>query len=297
MKLAPKDLLIGIAVTVLWGCNFSMIEWGLQSMDPFLLTLLRFVFCAVPAVFFIAKPKDVSYVTLALYGSVFGAGLWWVVNFAMFNGLSPGMSSVFLQFSAFFTIIASSIFLKERFNSLHFAGMLFSAIGLVMILTLSESRSTAIGILLVLAAALAWSFCNLLVKVKKPADMLAFIVWSSLFSVPAILMLTLLIKGIEPFDHLIAKVSWAASFSILFQAYVTTLLGYSLWNNLMKKYPASLVAPLSLIVPTSGLLASFLFYGEALTLLQGLALGFIFIGLMIFILGPRVASRWPSNQR
>lgn len=297
MKLAPKDLLIGIAVTVLWGCNFSMIEWGLQSMDPFLLTLLRFVFCAVPAVFFIAKPKDVSYVTLALYGSVFGAGLWWVVNFAMFNGLSPGMSSVFLQFSAFFTIIASSIFLKERFNSLHFAGMLFSAIGLVMILTLSESRSTAIGILLVLAAALAWSFCNLLVKVKKPADMLAFIVWSSLFSVPAILMLTLLIKGIEPFDHLIAKVSWAASFSILFQAYVTTLLGYSLWNNLMKKYPASLVAPLSLIVPTSGLLASFLFYGEALTLLQGLALGFVFIGLMIFILGPRVASRWPSNQR
>jgi O-acetylserine/cysteine efflux transporter len=127
--------------------------------------------------------------------------------------------------------------------------------------------------------------------------MLAFIVWSSLFSVPAILMLTLLIKGIEPFDHLIAKVSWAASFSILFQAYVTTLLGYSLWNNLMKKYPASLIAPLSLIVPTSGLLASFLFYGEALTLLQGLALGFVFIGLMIFILGPRVASRWPSNQR
>jgi O-acetylserine/cysteine efflux transporter len=167
MKLAPKDLLIGIAVTVLWGCNFSMIEWGLQSMDPFLLTLLRFVFCAVPAVFFIAKPKDVSYVTLALYGSVFGAGLWWVVNFAMFNGLSPGMSSVFLQFSAFFTIIVSSIFLKERINSLHFSGMLFSAIGLVMILTLSESRSTAIGILLVLAAALAWSFCNLLVKVKN----------------------------------------------------------------------------------------------------------------------------------
>ena len=264
-------------------------------MDPFLLTLLRFTFCAFPAVFFIKKPTGISYSALSLYGLLFGAGLWWVVNFAMYNGLSAGMSSVFLQFSAFFTIILSGLALKEHINRAHVTGMLFSAVGLMMILLLSDRQSTTTGILLVLGAALSWSLCNLMVKIKKPGDMVGFIVWSSLFSIPAILVLTLLTKGTEPFDHFYEKVTWGASFSILFQAYVTTILGYGVWNNLMKKYPAPIVAPLSLIVPTSGLLMSFIFFGEALSALQALALGFVFLGLGIFITSSKATPPPPAS--
>jgi uncharacterized membrane protein len=130
---------------------------------------------------------------------------------------------------------------------------------------------------------------------KKPGDMVGFIVWSSLFSIPAILVLTLLTKGTEPFDHFYEKVTWGASFSILFQAYVTTILGYGVWNNLMKKYPAPMVAPLSLIVPTSGLLMSFIFFGETLSALQALALGFVFLGLGIFITSSKATPPPPAS--
>ncbi|MCS3420727.1 O-acetylserine/cysteine efflux transporter [Pseudomonas sp. BIGb0450] len=289
MKMSKLDLLAGVLVTVIWGANFSVIGLGLQSLDPFLLTLLRFTFCAIPLVFFIRRPRGVSYCTLATYGVLFGAGLWGVVNIAMYNGLSAGMSSVFLQFSAFFTIVLSGLFLNESINRVHMAGMAFAVAGLLLILYLSNKTSTTLGIVLVLLAAVAWSVCNLIVKVKKPADMIAFIVWSSLFSLPVLLLMTLWFEGLRPFENLLEDFTWGAGFSIFFQCYITTIGGYLVWNNLMKKYPASMVAPLSLIVPVSGILASWLFFDERLSLGQFLAIGLVFVGIAIFVNSAKIA--------
>ncbi|MGE8062766.1 EamA family transporter [Pseudomonas sp. NPDC089547] len=283
MKMSKLDLVAGVLVTVLWGCNFSVIELGLRSLDPYLLTLLRFTFCAIPLVFFVRRPAGISLGVLALYGVLFGAGLWWLVNFAMYQGLSPGMSSVFLQFSAFFTIVLSSAFLGERIAVAHICGMAFAASGLMMILLLSDESSTVTGVLLVLVAALGWSLCNLLVKLKRPAEMVAFIIWSSLFSVPAIFALTVAANGWAPFVNLADGLPWEAMFSVLFQSYITTILGYLVWNNLMKKYPASQVAPLSLLVPVSGLVASYLFFGEAMNVAKAMAIGFVLLGIVVFV--------------
>lgn len=296
MTLKKSDLLAGVLVTVIWGSNFSVIGLGLKSLDPFVLTLLRFVFCALPLVFFIKKPANMTYATLAIYGVLFGVGLWWVVNMAMYNGLSPGMSSVFLQFSAFFTIIMSSLLFKERINSIHLAGMLFAGSGLLWMLYLSEQHSTTLGIALVLLAALSWSLCNIIVKARQPADMLAFIVWSSLFSVPAIFIMTLGVEGLRPFENLLSDLTWGAVFSIFFQSYITTLFGYKVWNNLMKKYPASQVAPLSLIVPVSGILTSYLFFDEQLSLAQGLSIVLVFVGIAIFINSSKIAQRLVARK-
>ncbi|MBI6567629.1 EamA family transporter [Pseudomonas synxantha] len=291
MRLSKSDLLAGLAVTIIWGANFSVIGLGLEDLDPFVLTLLRFTFCALPLVMFIPKPQGVSYVLLAAYGVLFGAGLWGVVNVAMHNGLSAGMSSVFLQFSAFFTLIMSRLFLKEPISRVHGAGMLLSALGLFMILHLSEQASTTLGILLVLLAALSWSLCNLIVKVNKPEDMVAFIVWSSLFSIPILLLMTLWFEGAEPLTHLVTDLTWGAGFSIVFQCYITTIVGYRVWNNLMKKYPASRVAPLLLMVPVSGLLTSYVFFGEQLSLGQGVAIGLVFVGIAIFVNSAGIMAR------
>lgn len=278
-----RDLCAGVLVALLWGGNFSVIELGLKTLDPYLLTLLRFAFCAFPLVFFIRRPTGITFTVLGVYGALFGAGLWWMVNFAMYNGLSPGMSSVFLQFSAFFTIFWSACFLKERITGMHWAGMLFAVAGLSLILWVSGKSSTSFGIFVVLLAAVAWSVCNLMVKLKKPAEMMAFIIWSSLFSVPVILSLTLVVQGWAPFVVLADGLALGAVFSIFFQSYITTLLGYLVWNNLMKKYPATQVAPLSLLVPVSGLLASHVFYGEVLSTPQWVAIGLVIFGIAVFL--------------
>ncbi|MBJ1992704.1 EamA family transporter [Escherichia coli] len=285
------DIFIGFLVTVLWGANFVVIDVGLRDLDPFALTFLRFLFCAIPLCFFIKRPREMSLVYVSIYGVIFGVGLWWLVNYAMYNGLAAGVSSVFLQFSAFFTIILSAFIFGEKINKVHAVGMIVSFLGLVMMITSSDDSSTIYGIFLVILAALAWALCNMIVKMKKPSDMVGFIVWSSIFSAPSVLILTVIAKGWVPIISIKDNISFASAFSVLFQAYITTVIGYMIWNNLMKKYPATEIAPLSLFVPVSGLTASFFLLDEKLSVFQLIAVVVVCVGIFIFLNASRI-KKW-----
>ncbi|CAE6866284.1 putative amino-acid metabolite efflux pump [Paraburkholderia nemoris] len=296
MNMKRSDLIIGALVTIMWGANFSVIEMGLKALDPFTLTFLRFLCCAVPAIFFVPRPKEVEIKYLALYGTLFGAGMWWVVNFAMYNGLSAGLSSVFLQFGAFFTIILSRIIFNEKINSVHVAGMTLSVIGLIAIFLLSHEPSTTIGVGLVLLAAGSWAVCNIIIKSQKPKNMIAFIVWSSAFSAPAIFVMTVAMKGVSPFVEIKDNLTRPAVVSVLFQAYITTILGYMVWNNLMKKYPSSEVAPLSLLVPISGMLSSYFFFGEYINKYRLIAIVVVIVGIGVFMNAGKILALFKREE-
>ncbi|EAM8642660.1 EamA family transporter [Salmonella enterica] len=290
------DLFVGFLVTVLWGANFAVIELGLRDLDPFILTFLRFTFCAFPLVFFIKKPEGISLISIALYGVFFGVGLWWVVNFAMFNGLSAGLSSVFLQFSAFFTIVLSCFFLGEKINKIHISGIVTAFVGLIMIIHFSEESSTIKGVFFVIIAAMSWAVCNIIVKLTRPANMIVFIVWSSLFSAPAVLIMTVYVKGWGGVLSIPDDITVGSSFSVLFQAYITTVVGYMIWNNLMKKYPATEVAPLSLFVPVSGVITSYLFLDERLSVQQLISVIVVITGIFIFLNSARIIKLMNSRS-
>jgi O-acetylserine/cysteine efflux transporter len=284
MKL--RDLCLGLLVTLIWGSNFSVIEVGLRELDPFLLTALRFAFTALPLVFFVPRPRDVPLPALVGYGLLFGVGLWWVVNLAMSRGMSPGLSSLVLQFTAFFTVIFSAVILRERVHAPQWVGMAVAASGLLLVIHFTQQTSTATGVALVLVAALSWSICNLIVKRYRPANMIAFVAWSSLFSAPVLFALTYVNKGAAPFVVLAHGVSWAAAGSVLFQAYVTTVFGYMVWNNLMKTYPAAVVAPLSLMVPVSGIVTSYLAFDERFAVGVWGGVVVMLVGVAVFVCTP-----------
>ncbi|EIM2960284.1 EamA family transporter, partial [Escherichia coli] len=63
------------------------------------------------------------------------------------------------------------------------------------------------------------------------------------------------------------------------------------WNNLMKKYPATEIAPLSLFVPVSGVTASFIFLNEKLSALQLISVVIVCIGIFIFLNVSRI-KKW-----
>lgn len=284
-------LFIGALTTVMWGANFSIIEMGLRDLNSFSLTLLRFFFTAVPLIFFIPRPKEISILWIAFYGVIFGTGLWWLVNFAMYKGLSPGLSSLILQFSAFFTIIMSNIFFKERISLQNWIGMGVSFVGLMMIIHFSNLSSTKIGIELTILAAVSWAVCNLIIKKTQPQNVIGFIVWSSLFAVPVLLTMSIIVNGGEELYQIPQNITFNACISVLFQSFITTILGYSIWNKLMKTYPASDVAPLSLLVPISGILTSYVFFDEILSNYQFISMGVVIIGLFIFMLSGKTFVR------
>ncbi len=283
MKLTRNDFLMAVLVAIVWGVNFVPIKFGLQSLDPFVFTFLRFFFSAFPAVFFIKRPQNISWAVLIIYGTLFGCGLWWTAFYAIHNGLSAGMASLFMQFSAFFTIGLSALFLKEKINFVQIIGSLISLFGLVLMIAVTDGNSTVIGIGLILLAAMIWAVCNLIIKIKQPTDMLAFMVWISLFSLPAIVIMTISVKGVEPFTTLPQTMDGKAWFSVLFQAYIITIASYIIWNNLLRRYPATSVVPIALLVPIAGISSTHLFFDEAIGLYKGIAMLIVLLGLAVFM--------------
>lgn len=283
------DLLVGIFVTAIWGANFSVIKLGLGSLDPFMLTSLRFALCAVPFIFFIKKP-NVRLSVIASYGILFGVGLWGIVNLGIYVGLSAGLASLILQFSAFFTIILAAFTFGERISKPQIAGIAVALFGLILIMGVTGGSVSTMGVLLVICGAACWSCCNIIVRKHKPDNMLAFIVWSSVFSAIPLLVITYLVKGCQPFYDLSQTLNATATFSILFQSYITTIFGYWVWNSLLKKYPASSVAPLSLFVPVAGLMTSWIIFDEHIAAERIFAAMLILAGMAIFIYAKSIES-------
>jgi len=292
MKLS--HLLLAILITAIWGINFSVIKIGLSSVDPYILAGIRFTLCALPALFFIKKP-DVPWRYIIGYGLVFGIGLWGLVNLGIKAGLSAGIASLLLQFSAFFTILLGSVVFKESLTRYQIAGFALACTGLLSIVFITDGSVTFTGTLLVLAGAIAWSIANIIIKRSATKQIFAFLVWSSAFSPLPLFLLDWLVNGSNGYTALVSHVDYRAVLSILFQVYPNTLFGYWVWNSLLKQYPISTVAPLSLLVPVFGILGSMAIFGEAISSLKILALLLIISGLVVGLYGYRLRCLLPKK--
>ncbi|SDG54084.1 EamA family transporter [Pseudomonas abietaniphila] len=295
-----RHLLLAIAVTAIWGLNFSVIKLGLTTVDPFILAGIRFTLCALPAIFFIPKP-DVPWRYIVGYGLVFGVGLWGVVNLGIQSGLSAGIASLVLQLSAFFTLLLGARVLREKLSRYQIAGMGIASCGLLSILTIADGTVTSAGLMLVLLGALAWSVANVINKKARTTQVFAFLVWSSAFSPIPLFALDYAVNGSVGYRALVSQIDARAVLSILFQVYPNTLFGYWVWNSLMKRYPVSTVAPLSLLVPVFGLVGSAVIFNEQLSLNKVIAVLLIVSGLGVGLYGQtllRALTRRPElSQR
>ncbi|AHZ73044.1 mtultidrug ABC transporter permease [Pseudomonas mandelii JR-1] len=269
--------------------NFSVIKLGLTTVDPLILAGIRFTLCTLPAIFFIPKP-DVQWRYIIGYGLVFGIGLWGVVNLGIKSGLSAGIASLVLQFSAFFTILLGSWVFKETISRYQLAGMGIAFCGLLSIISIVDGTVTTAGLMLVLLGAVAWSAANVINKKARTTQVFAFLVWSSAFSPIPLFALDYAVNGSTGYNALMNQLDYRAVLSILFQVYPNTLFGYWVWNSLLKRYPVSTVAPLSLLVPVFGLLGSVMIFNEPLSFNKIVAVVLIVSGLGVGLYGQRLLS-------
>ncbi|TWC13321.1 O-acetylserine/cysteine efflux transporter [Pseudomonas sp. SJZ085] len=283
----PWHLALAVLITAIWGINFSVIKLGLATVDPFILAGIRFSLCALPAIFFIRRP-DVPWRYLIGYGLVFGIGLWGVVNLGIKAGLSAGIASLILQFSAFFTLLLGGWVFKEALTRFQMLGMLIALGGLSCIIMISDGSVSLLGVFLVLVGAASWSVANIINKKARTRDVFGFLVWSSAFAPIPLFALDYAINGNTGYSSFIQQVDTTAVLSILFQVYPNTLFAYWIWNSLLKTYPVSTVAPLSLLVPIFGMLGSVFVFHESVPFNKVLAVVLIVLGLAVGLYGQRI---------
>ncbi|EKT4480535.1 EamA family transporter [Pseudomonas putida] len=256
-----KHMILAVLVTALWGLNFPLTKLGLAHIDPLLLTGLRFALCALPWVFFVKRPK-VAVHWLAAYGLIFGVAMWALINLGIAMGVPAGSASLLIQFSAFFTLAWGCLLFREPLTGTQLVGIALAATGLVGILAVSPGKTTTTGLLLLLISALAWSIGNVIIKLSKVKEIFAFVIWASLFAPIPLLSLAWWLHGTAAFVALAAQANAVVVFCLLFQVYAATHFCYWGWNYLLREYPVSRVAPLSLLIPVFGIASSALIVDE-----------------------------------
>lgn len=285
-----KHLFLALAVTAAWGINFPLTRLGLANIDPLLLTAMRFTLAALPWVFFIRRPT-VALRWIAAYGLIFGVAMWALINLGIAFGVPPGSAALLIQLSAFFTLGWGVLLFGERLTRPQRHGIVLAAAGLLGVLLDSSGGATFTGLMLMVIGALAWSVGNIIIKLSGVKEIFAFVVWASLFPPVPLVLVTWAWHGSAPFTSLAQNIDRQAVLSLLFQVYAATHFCYWGWNTLLHKYPASRVAPLSLLIPIFAMLSSALILGQVPDLASALSLAAILLALAIGMMSARPLSR------
>jgi O-acetylserine/cysteine efflux transporter len=274
-----KDLALAVLIAAIWGLNFSVIKLGVARIDPFVLAGLRFCLTALPLVFWLPRPA-VAWRWLIAYGLAFGGGTWGLMTYSLRAGLAPGIGAWLMQSSAFWTPLLGVLFLNETMTSRQRSGACVALFGFGVVVSGTVGSATPGGVALALAAAVALSVANVLVKRSGAKAMLGWLTWSSLFAPLPLFALAWCGGGVDVFRALPSQLDAVALASLAFQVYPTTLFGYWVWNTLVARHSASSVAPLALLVPIWAMLFSFLIFGAVPSAVQALGIGVILCALV-----------------
>jgi O-acetylserine/cysteine efflux transporter len=274
------DQITALLVAAIWGTNFVFIRYGLDELEPFTFAALRFALVALPLAFFIPKPKA-SWFSLISYGAFIGCGQFGLLYWAMQENITPGLASLIIQMQVFFTVLLAVVITKETIKREQVLGLCLSFAGLALIIAFTDGQTTYLGVSVVLIAAASWACGNIIVKNAGEVDILAFLVWSSLFAIPPLALMAWYALGLEGLIQDVSQASWKAWSVVLWQSIGNTLIGYGLWNMLLHRYSAAAVTSWALLVPVFGMSASALLLAEPLLWWKLLAMALIFSGLAL----------------
>ena len=282
-------LLLALAVVAVWGTNFVVIRVALADFPPLLFAALRFTLTVFPALLFVRRP-NVAWRYMAAYGLLIGVGQFGILFIAMDGRITPGLASLIVQMQVFFTIGIFVWRAGERILPAQWAALLLGLAGIALIGANTSASTTPLGIALTLAAALSWGAGNYVARAAGPVNMLGFVIWSSLFSAPVLLLLAFAFEGGPVLLKSLRSADAAAWAAAGWQALGNSLFGYAAWGWLLQRYSAAAVSPIALLVPVFGMSASGLLLGEPFPLWKLAAASFVMVGLGISILWPRLAA-------
>ena len=259
-----KDGSLALLVVVVWGLNFVVIKLGLHNMPPLMLAGLRFMLVAFPALLFVARPA----IPLRLL-------------------LGYGLTISFGQFAFFLFVAALSLGAFVFGERLQGSASLGAGGG--------EPRRGACPTGGLYAdpgggaqLGLRQYFQQKIMSQATRPPIISLVVWSALIPVLPFMFASWLIDGPQLMLASLRQIDMLTVLSLLYLAFIATLVGYGIWGSLLGRYETWRVAPLSLLVPVVGMASAALLLGETLSGLQLAGAALIMAGLYINVFGLRL---------
>jgi len=260
--LKPHHLALLVLVNLMWGLNLFTTKLGVHEIPAIFfagLRLLIMLLIAGPWLrWFPGQMADLFRV--AMFTGAGGFGL-----LALGSGLSKDVSTVaiFSQLIVPFSALLSVLMLGEVIHWRRKAGIALAFIGVFIIGFDPRAFSYLAGLSCVALQGLSAALGMVYVKRLRGISPMQLQAWISVFALPVVLGLSLLFEH-QPIAAA-ASASYLAWGAVLTAALGSSLIGQSGFFYLLKRYPVSSVAPMTVLSTVFGMIAGVLFNHDVLT--------------------------------
>jgi O-acetylserine/cysteine efflux transporter len=246
IAIAPRDLALLVGITLIWGLNLVFSKIGLAEIPPVLFTLLRTLGLGLLLIPMLRiRRGQMSAVVVA---GVLSVGLNFALNFSGLS-LAENVSSVAIasQLGVPFTTLLSVALLDEVVRWRRWTGIALAFIGVLIMGFDPSVASHWQSVALVVGSAFVSSLGLIAMKKLRGFKPLELQSWFSWVSIPILLPLTILLER-PTFDQ-ISAVSPGAWAALAFSTLGASLIAHTGFYHLVRRYPVTSVAPLTVLSP------------------------------------------------
>jgi O-acetylserine/cysteine efflux transporter len=287
-NLKLTDMLMGVAVAIVWGMGLVFAKAAIAHFPPILLMSLRFCVTALALVWFVKPP--LSHLSALFWVSIVSAAIQYSFTFTGLKGLDAGVTSLVVQLEVPFLTLLGAVLLGEKTGFRKWFGIGLAFFGVALIVGWPTGEVHMVSVALVICGSFIWAVGQIMVRRLNEIDGLTVTAWVAVFAAPQLLVMSLLFETGQV--DAIANAAPIVWISVAYLGLVMTALGYGLWFTLVRKHPVSMIAPFLLLLPLVSVLGGILFLGEELALssIIGGAVVLAGVGSIVFERPPKTSK-------
>lgn len=285
-SLTLTGFLVVLLVCHLWGGSMPTIKVSEHGIPPLVTATGRIVVATLLLLLYariikepVMLPRN-NFWHGVLLGVFFGFTMLFLYMGLVFTDAARG--TIFYSTKPFWVAVgAHFIMTQERLNLRKVAGLTLALVGVYLTFWSpgAAGLESDLGNLMEIVAALFFSATALYTKWLSSRDNLSHyqtLFPMMLFSLPLLFASTLIFEWSHPIKFYLEDL-----LAFGYQSLGAQFLGYILWFWLIHRYPVSLVASFTFLVPLVGVILSAIFLGESTPPSLWIGLGLVGVGIIL----------------
>jgi O-acetylserine/cysteine efflux transporter len=278
----PLDILMAVAVPLIWGMGIVFAKAAINHFPPILLMGFRFLLTAAVLVWFVRPPwhlmREIFWIALV------SAAIQYSLTFTGLAGLDASTAALVVQAEVPFGALLAWIVFKDRLGWRRAFGMLVAFVGIAIIAGRPQLAGSMPSVALMLAGAFSWAVGQVMVKRLGHVGGFTLIAWVAVVATPQLFIASWIFEeGQLEAIRSAGPLVWAV---VAYLGLVMTAVGYAMWYRLLGFYDVTQVMPFLLLIPVAGVVGGVVVLGESLTAALVLGGAIVIAGVACIVVEP-----------
>lgn len=255
------DVLLAIAVAVIWGMGFIVAKAGMSHFSPILLMALRFALTSFCLIWFFRPPPGLF--KQLFWISLISAALQYSLTFNGLRGIDASTAALLVQLEVPFGLLLAWLVLGDRISLKQGFGIAIAFAGAILIIGEPRLEGNLIYAFMVIGGAFTWAVGQIMIKKLGNIGGFRLISGVALFATPQLFIASYLLESDQIRQIQTASIgAWSA---VAYLGLIMTALAYAIWYRLLGHYNVNQVMPFLLLLPVTSVFGGIFFLGESLT--------------------------------